>query len=314
MSENLGNVGDGPSAGTLLRQAREAAGLHVATLAANLKVPVHKLEALEEDRYEALPDAVFVRALASTICRTLKVDPAPVLQRLPQTPNPRLAAEGRPPINEPFHSPKDGPPPGLLAQVSRPVVLTVVALLLGALVLIFLPFAQRGYETVTQADASAAPPVSIAPAEPRPEQPTTAAVPGPGSVAGLPGVPASAAGPVPTPAAVTQAPEAAGPAGVQLRASTEAPGAAASAAVGANDPRGIVVFRARTQSWVQVKDARGTTVMQRLLEPGESVGANGALPLSVIVGSAQSTEVQVRGKPLDLAPLARDNVARFEVK
>ena len=73
-------------------------------------------------------------------------------------------------------------------------------------------------------------------------------------------------------------------------------------------------MRARSQSWVQVKDARGTTVMQRLLEPGESAGANGELPLSVIVGSAQSTEVRVRGKPFDLAPLSRDNVARFEVK
>ncbi|HYE38489.1 MAG TPA: helix-turn-helix transcriptional regulator, partial [Ramlibacter sp.] len=54
---------DGVTAGALLRDAREAAGLHVATLAANLKVPVRKLEALEEDRYDLLPDAVFVRAL-----------------------------------------------------------------------------------------------------------------------------------------------------------------------------------------------------------------------------------------------------------
>ena len=65
---------DGPSAGALLRQAREEAGLHVATLAANLKVPVRKLEALEDDRYDLLGDAVFVRGLASSICRTLKVD------------------------------------------------------------------------------------------------------------------------------------------------------------------------------------------------------------------------------------------------
>src|SRR6185369_657668 len=92
MSENQA-VADGASAGTLLRQAREAAGLHVATLAANLKVPVRKVEALEEDRYDLLGDAVFVRGLASSICRTLKVDPQPVLQRLPQTASPRLVQE-----------------------------------------------------------------------------------------------------------------------------------------------------------------------------------------------------------------------------
>src|SRR6185369_17344805 len=109
MSENQA-VADGASAGTLLRQAREAAGLHVATLAANLKVPVRKLEALEENRFDELPDAVFVRALASSVCRTLKIDPQPVLERLPQTIAPRLVQDGDG-INAPFHAPSDGAPP-----------------------------------------------------------------------------------------------------------------------------------------------------------------------------------------------------------
>ncbi|WP_457306933.1 helix-turn-helix domain-containing protein, partial [Polaromonas sp. P5_E6] len=39
-----------PTAGTLLREAREAAGIHIAALAVSLKVPVKKLEALELDR------------------------------------------------------------------------------------------------------------------------------------------------------------------------------------------------------------------------------------------------------------------------
>ena len=116
MSDNQPVAAAGASAGSLLREAREAAGLHVSTLAANLKVPVRKLEALEEDRYDELPDAVFVRALASSVCRTLKIDSSPVLQRLPQTPQPRLAqtSEG---INAPFRAPSDGPQPGLLNQV-----------------------------------------------------------------------------------------------------------------------------------------------------------------------------------------------------
>src|SRR3954468_4559735 len=164
----------GPSAGALLREGREAAGLHVSTLAANLKVPVRKLEALEEDRYEELPDAVFARALASSVCRTLKVDPAPVLERLPQPPQPTLGSLGAS-INTPFRSPRDGPVPGLLNQVSRPVVLTVAILLLGALVLVFLPLVRRGYEVVVQANQG---PSSVpAGAAPRPEQPTTAPAP-----------------------------------------------------------------------------------------------------------------------------------------
>src|SRR5438874_2888153 len=95
---------DGVTAGTLLRRAREASGLHVAALAVSLKVPVRKLEALEEDRWDLLPDVVFARALASSICRSLKIDPQPILERLPQTIRPRLVHDDAG-INTPFHAP-----------------------------------------------------------------------------------------------------------------------------------------------------------------------------------------------------------------
>ena len=67
------------SAGALIRAAREKRGLHVAALAASIKVSPRKLEALEADRYAELPDLTFTRALAHTVCRALKVDPEPVL-------------------------------------------------------------------------------------------------------------------------------------------------------------------------------------------------------------------------------------------
>ncbi len=50
------------------------------------------------------------------------------------------------------------------------------------------------------------------------------------------------------------------------------------------------------------------------MQAGEVASASGALPLSVTVGSIRATEVQVRGQPYDLAPVAHDNVARFQVK
>ena len=71
------------SAGALLRAARERQGMHVAALAAAIKIPQRKLEALESDRLDELPDATFARALALTVCRALKIDPAPVLAVLP---------------------------------------------------------------------------------------------------------------------------------------------------------------------------------------------------------------------------------------
>jgi cytoskeleton protein RodZ len=77
---------------------------------------------------------------------------------------------------------------------------------------------------------------------------------------------------------------------------------------------GIVVFRTSGAAWVEVRDAKGVVVVRKLMAPGEAAGASGAMPLQVVVGKVDATEVQVRGQPFDLRPHARDNVARFEVK
>lgn len=304
MSEAGEHAAEGPSAGALLRHAREAAGLHVSTLAANLKVPVRKLEALEEDRYDLLPDAVFVRALAASVCRTLKIDPQPVLERLPQTPQPRLAQD-RDGINAPFRPPGDAPRGGLLDQVTRPVGLTVLALLLAAVVLIFLPVTQRE----RAADAANAltepvmPPgtpatVEAAPEEPRGSDGTAPEAPGPMPAASAP-APLAATAPAPAAAALPAAP-----------APAATPAAASEPAAAA----GTVVFRTSGSSWIQVTDANGNQVLRRLMEAGETAGASGALPLTVTVGNMAATEVQVRGKPYNLGPSTRDNVARFEIR
>jgi len=79
-------------------------------------------------------------------------------------------------------------------------------------------------------------------------------------------------------------------------------------------PAGIVTFSAKGESWVEVTDARGTVVLRRTLTAGEVAGASGVLPLAAVVGKADLTQVQVRGKAFDLNAVARDNVARFEVK
>ena len=81
-----------PSAGRLLREARERQGLHIAALAAAIKVAPKKLELLEADRFDALPDATFTRALAQTVCRALKIDPAATA---PAPPPDQSSARGR---------------------------------------------------------------------------------------------------------------------------------------------------------------------------------------------------------------------------
>ena len=290
--------GEGPTAGTLLRAGREAAGWHAATLAAALKVPLRKLEALETDRFDLLPDAVFVRALAASVCRTLKLDPAPILQLLPAGGAPRLAASEAG-INAPFRSPRDGARPPWVDQVSRPVVLVVVALLLGALAVFLLP------SHLDPGDAQAEPPAPATDLAPE-------AVPeaSPEAVAAS-AVPASAAPPIaagPMPAAVASF------VGASVVAPVARAAASAPVALPAGQAEGIVLFKAKAQSWIQVTDGKGKVALRKLLAAGESASATGALPLTVTVGSVSATQVEVRGQPFDLAALARDNVARFEVK
>ena len=308
------------TAGALLRDAREAAGLHIAALAVALKVPVAKLEALEADNFSALPDMVFVRALASSVCRTLKIDPQAVLALLPQGEGPRLSA-GDVGLNAPvkgFAGRSSAAP--FKGAGSRSFVWAVGLLLIGAALMMFLP---RGLD----ADLSAL--------LKQPE--TTTKIPMPtGNVAqeisvavgAEQRVPSAAPAPAPAPAAAAAGAAAAGvgvelPAGESIKPagiashpivlpSVEA--SAPSSAPAADAPSGVLAFKARSESWIQVRDAAGALVLQRNLAPNELVSVSGVLPLAVVIGRADATEVFVRGKPYDIGPVSRENVARFEVK
>ena len=334
-SETVGEAAEQAqaSAGWLLRQAREAAGIDLAALAVALKVSMKKLEALESDRLDLLPDAVFVRALASSICRALKIDAAPVLARLPQTVAPRLQYDDETGLNTPFHTPGDVAKTPFWDRLSRPTVLAALAVLMGALVLIFFPSSEQRAEIGAIVARPAAPAAPAEPAEPEPALvPSVPAAPAP--VAAPAQLKAPAATPpvakIATPPAAKVAPVApvpqpapAVPAATLARTAAAAPAAAASSPVanGAETPvrkklpsTGIVVFKTSGPSWVEVTDGKGAIQLSRMVEPGEPVGASGPLPLSVTIGRADVTEVQVRGQPFPLEPVTKQGVARFEVK
>ncbi len=316
-------AGDGPSAGQRLRAAREASGMHIAALAVLLKVPAKKLEALESDRFDLFPDAVFVRALASSVCRTLKIDPGPVLHGLPDYGAPSLTTRGAS-LNTPFRAPGYRPGPVVWTQISRPAVLTGVFLSLAALVLFFLPELQAGMKRA----GAMAWPQSLragstalgAPAPLLPEQAFGTADTQGTSVPAR--EPSSADGTTDKAIQLAQtlqlpsAPVALAGQGVAagVGATTELIGAGRIESAQAVPSSGIVVFSAKGPSWVEVMDSRGQVVLRRTLNAGEVVGASGALPLAAVVGRADATQVQIRGQALDLTALAKNNVARFEVK
>ena len=286
----------GASAGALLRQARQSAGMDIAVLASALKVPVNKLQALENDDFAVLPDAVFARALASSVCRTLKVDPAPVLGQLPQGQAPRLVGD-KDGLNAKFKDPQDKAPPLRLPAASRGVSLTVLVLLAAAAAVYFLPSGMLEFD------------LARAPA-PAPAQAVVEASQENGSVSeAVPGAESALSAQSPASDVPAAAPTAAEPAAAVPMVAASVASAAGTAVASA-----LLEFRATAESWVQVRDAAGAVVFERTLKAGESAQAPGKPPLSVVVGKVNATEVMVRGAPFDLSTVARENVARFEVK
>lgn len=295
-----------------LSEAREAAGLHIAALAAALKVPVRKLEALEAGRYEELPDLTFARALASSACRQLRIDPAPVLEQIPLNPKPALR-DSDSTINAPFKPASEAPAASPLTWLSRPALLGAIALLLAALVVMFLPdmepadVAQGTPDTAQEAGAPAAP--AAAPGLPI-FQPSEATPGAPSAPAGEETTgPADTGAASPPPAHSPTAP------GAAPSAAAAAPVVVPEAPAAATPPGGAVLqIEARDESWAEVVNGTGTVVLQRLLQRGERVEFSAAPPYAVTIGKASAVQVKLRGRAFDAAGVARNDVARFDAK
>ena len=84
--------------------------------------------------------------------------------------------------------------------------------------------------------------------------------------------------------------------------------------VASNDVSEMLVLRAKAPCWVKVVDAKGGVQVLRVFAAGEVQGIAGDAPLSVVIGAVDAMSVEVRGKPFSLVGIAKDNVARFEVK
>jgi len=287
----IGTTGLAASAGAQLRAAREKRGLHIAALAASMKVPQRKLEALEADRYDALPDLTFTRALAQSVCRALKIDAQPILDALPAAGDAGRLAQVGGGINAPFRDRPGRDDSGEPRFWTRPVFWGTALVLLAAAALAFLPDswvrAARWFERVAPAAApSTAAPVVIA-------------MP----VAAPPAAAASEVMASPAPALATTTAEPAFP-------PSTAPAASGPSGVSAN---GILQLQVKIGSWIEVQDAQGQVLLSRHMKDGERVGVDGALPLRLTIGNASGTTVSFRGQAVDLTANTLGNVARLQL-
>jgi len=278
-----------PSAGALLRQLREAAGVSTGQVASALKVAPQKIEALEGGHYDLLPDATFARGLAAAICRALHADPAPVLALMPSAVNTLRPADDH--VHQQFRRPGDRPAPMVATGISRRLLIAVFVFLAGAAALWLLP---------TLPIQLSAPPDAAAPEDTVHENAAhenMAPVPEPAP----PEPPASTVPPV----------EAAAPA---TAVAADAAASAASAAAAGQTGKGVLGLSAKSQTWVSVRDARDKVLVNRTLGAGESLTVDGDLPLSVTIGRKDAVSVTVRGKPFEVKTSGASSVLRFTVK
>jgi len=299
-----GLPGPHSEAGAMLRRARKAQGLHIAALAASIKVPQAKLEALEAGRFNELPDATFVRVLAQAVCRALKIDPLPVLAELPAA-GPLALDKVEGGLNTPFRD-----RPGRIDPLDRlwlrnPVTWLVMALLLGAAAVAFVPTEWlRGLtgarpsapglasEAAKPAAAEAAVPVAEAASVAQAADTVSTAAP----------VPASS-----TPASVALAPEApAGPTATTTEAAVVAQTVSGNVAP--------VQIRAIESTWVQATDPAGKVLFSGLVNAGETAGVDAPPPMKIRIGNAKGTELRWRGQVVDIASSTRANTATVDLR
>lgn len=267
--------------GALLGAARRRQGLHIAALAAQLKVSPSRLEALEAERWDELPDPTHARALATSVCRVLGIDAAPVLAGMPRGAGAALERVSAG-LNQPVREAA-----ALRAAGLRWGLLIALLLLAAALAFKFWPVAAE------------APPLSSAI-----ELPTEVSIDAPTATP-------SEAQPILAMGQPTSEP--ASP--PQLATSPAAPPASEPAAMPVPSGNGLELRATQGASWVSVTDAAGNSLASRLLNQGESLSlpVSGA-PLRLVLGNAPALELSWRGQPQPLVGYEQRRVAKLELK
>ena len=295
-----------PSAGQLLKKARQAKGVHLAVLAVTLKVPVRQLEALEADQYDAFKGGTtFLRAITSSMCRHLGIDAAPVLALLPSAVSSMGAA--RPALEPELGLQRVSLRPRG-ARSARPVLILALLMLLGTAAFLWLPSPETWWPAGSQSDSSAtqveeaAVPLGQASNPESSEEAASAA-----SAVQPDTLPAASAAVPPAPSALAS--------GLSMPATSPAVASAKTAPTPAAVSAKPAVLRleASADTWVEVRDAKGQAT-GRLLKATESMEIQQPVPYSVVIGRAAAVKATLRGQPFDLKPHAPQSVARFEVK
>ena len=96
-------------------------------------------------------------------------------------------------------------------------------------------------------------------------------------------------------------------------AATQSPGATEEGAPVVDATRQIVLSFSGN-SWVDVRDSERKFKLFGEIPKGSRKVLGGQPPYKLVIGNAEAVSITVNGKPFDLAPYAKGNVARFTLE
>jgi cytoskeleton protein RodZ len=329
---------------TRLRTLREGQGRSVEDIASALRLSQAQINALEDNRWDALPGTAYVKGFLRNYARYIGVDAQPYIDDYTAQTQPQIAMpashaapvaapmkktvvtgtevlKNDPPALQSFSPSGEGKAPskGLAMMVGLLITATLAFLLYWERGL-WLPKVEPYFKSMSTwfESTSAATPKSSTP------------------------VPSTAPTAPPTPAAALDTPTATPSTDVKPATVDSAVLAVAATAIAseANNPQASVVNATPTPAptikpsdikkpatgpvralsiqfskaaWIEVRDS-GNNVLYYGTKPAGAQTIKGNAPLSVVIGAADAVALKVDGQAFDVQGKAQGNVARFSIQ
>lgn len=267
------NAGIGP--GPTLRAARQAMNVEPREVADALNLPLSVVEAIEENDYAQLPNAVFARGYVRSYAKLLELDPDPIVLQFPM---PEQSV-----VENTMSVERASPFASLTATAQRllreqqQLVLVAGAIVVGLLLVMLLVW------LLSDSEAEAA----ITPAAANPTTPANA--------------------PLVTPGLQPVAPA---PGAIQadvVNNTTQSVDGLVTQRLDAGD--GTMFFEFTDECWLEVRAADGQVLYSDLGKPSKPLKFTGRGPFSILLGYAPAATLQFNGEAVALAPHTRNNVA-----
>ncbi|WP_459724514.1 RodZ domain-containing protein [Methylobacillus methanolivorans] len=291
--------------GPTLVAARENLGLVAEDIANRLRLSLRQVQALENDDFAVLPEAVITRGFIRNYARLVNIDATPLLRVYSQY----VPAQDGQAISIPSANIVISGEPGMSW---RPYVwFGVLLVVLLAAWILYVDFFQKHDVVPALADSPVSSIVeqdsviegqaleNVAPSEPVSPASAESAV-----------APEQAAASVPATAPQTTTEPAISPVQAAVPQPSSSEGGQASPQVEGSRLK----FSVTEATWVSVFDGNGKQILNKTLAPSSEEMIAGQPPFRIVVGNIHGTKLEYNNSPVDLAPYTKVNVARLRLE